>query len=200
MYQKLDSLDENLLDNTSICIVRDEHIAKALLRITREVQHQAFSIKEYPHINNGQNYYHLEASQHTKTKTDLAVTTLIKLESLIRSKVATRFPGTIMEYGFTQYPASSLGASLHKDFSYNMNCTITMFFGATSMYVADSSDTKKEYQINEGDIVIIRAPKNHTKEEIAMRPLHGIGPVSQSFIAFEAREVNLERKNLIKKS
>lgn len=200
MYQKLDSLDEKILEANSICIVRDEHIAKAALRIVAEIQHQAFSVKEYPHINNRQRYYHLESPLHIKTKTDLAVTTLIELESLVRSKVATRFPGTIMEYGFTQYPVSSLGASLHKDFSYNMNCTITMFFGATSMYVVDSSDTKREYQINKGDIVIMRAPRGYTKEEIAMRPLHGIGPVAESLIAFEAREVNLERKKLIKKS
>lgn len=200
MYQKLNNLGRRILDTSSVYIVRDEHIAKAVLRIAEDIQHKAFSIKEYPHINNGQKYYHLEVPQHTKTKTDLAVMTLIELESLVRSKVATCFPGTIMEYGFTQYPVSTLGASLHKDFSYNMNCTITMFFGATSMYVVDSSDTKREYQINKGDIVIMRAPRDYTKEEIAMRPLHGIGPVAESLIAFEAREVNLERKKLIKKS
>jgi len=183
-----------------ILIVRDRVISKALLCITKKIEHGAFTLKEYPHINNGQTYYHFVPTEALMKTGDLAVKSFVELEQLIRSKIAVRIPESEMQYGFTRYPVSMQGAAFHIDFSYNGNCTITFFFGYTSIFVAQNKngEGKVKYGIEPGDIVIMRAPRDTSSEEIALRPIHAVSSVSEAFYAFEAREVNMIKKNLKK--
>lgn len=195
-------ISEQLYASTGrgVVIVRDEELRDIVIELGASIEHQAFDLKEYQHINNGQTYYHFEPPTESSNTSDRAVKSLIALEQTIRSAIAPRFPESVLEYGFTRYPVSSQGAAFHVDFSYNVNCVITFFFGDTSIWVADTKegDNKTEYSINAGDIVVMRSPRNFQKEEIALRPIHAIGAVSTVLYAFETREVVPERKNALK--
>jgi hypothetical protein len=186
--------------NRGLVIIRDGELRDIVVELGASIEHQTFDLKEYQHINNGQMYYHFEPLIEFSSASDRAVKSLVALEHTIRSAIAAKFPESVFEYGFTRYPVSAQGAAFHMDFSYNVNCVITFFFGDTSIWIADTKeeDNKTEYSINAGDIVIMRSPRNFQKEEIALRPIHAIGAVSTAFYAFETREVMMERKNALK--
>lgn len=207
MYLELDEINKTIVSdfysqkNPGIIIIRDSLISTQILGLIKKVKHRKFSLKEYSHINQGQKYYNFDLPLVQKTGSDFATKSLIDIEAIIRSKLSNKHPDTILEYGFTHYPTSSKGANFHLDFSYNMNCTITFFFGATTMIIADTKqgENRKVYEIKPGDIVVMRAPINFSKDEIALRPIHAVGLVDKPFLAFEVREVNLERKNNVRK-
>lgn len=207
MYKKLNQLNKDVVDafyapaEPGILVIRDEFLSRPLLSFVKHIEHQEFSIKEYPHINQGQTYYHFAIPKEIETKSDFVIKTLVDIEYLIRSKVSGKNKKTILEYGFTRYPVSSQGATAHVDFSYNVNCTITFFFGKTTMNIAKTKEEKSgvEYVIEPGDIVVLRAPRSFEEKEVSLRPVHAVGAVEKELLAFEAREVDQERKQNIKK-
>ena len=147
-----------------------------------------FILKDHQEINNGQEYWNCSNGEYHNNPT---VKKLLELYRGIRLHFPSELKDTKLEYGFTRYPISKSGAAFHRDFSRNVNCIVTFFFGETTLYIADNKDglNSREYQISAGDIIVMRAPRGTSSVEKEKRPVHAIGVVPEVLYTFEIREV-----------
>jgi hypothetical protein len=148
-----------------------------------------FVLKDHQEINNGQEYYNCTGIG------DEQIEKLLQIYHSIQKSFSCEIKETVLEYGFTRYPVSRQGSAFHRDFSSNVRCVVTFFFGETSLIAAKN---KKEYMVSCGDIIVMRAPRNYMKEEVSMRPVHAIGRVRETLYTFEVREVDMRRRSAIK--
>lgn len=186
MHKKLSSTKETGWDFDGLYDERHNGIVvlsgvipqKKIAEIVMHIETLPFVPKEHQHINNGQ-----EQCCYVEPY-------LIEIYEQIR-RVIPKHPRSVLDYSCTKYPISEQGAYFHRDFSWNVNCIVTFFFGATTVAVAEDKLglNKKEYPVYAGDILIMRGPRDTTESEKSLRPIHAVGEVPTLMYAFEVREV-----------
>ncbi|MEO5646344.1 MAG: dihydroneopterin aldolase [Candidatus Paceibacterota bacterium] len=108
--------------------------------------------------------------------------------------------GDRLESKLIKYPISALGVGAHKDLSSNINFIVVMnLYGTTTFYT--SSDKKrsdeKAYIVEEGDIVIMRGPRNSTENDL--RPIHYVLDILEERLVFVCREIEDATEAVINK-
>ena len=173
--------------NSGVLIVRDSFIVEQ--KTLTLLAGCSWILKDHQEINNGQEHF-------VPTIGDIALQQKIRkfLEKAadIKKILIDGDSTGIIEYGFTRYPVSTQGALYHKDFSKNKNCIVTFFFGPTTFCVADNKTGlyERRYEIQPGDILLMRGPRDDSEREKALRPIHKIGKVPQILYTLEIREID----------
>jgi hypothetical protein len=199
IVKTFEKLDEKAIEyfynplNYGVIVLRDKAIASRMMTLYESVEHKEFELKEHQDVNNGQKHYLFYLHER---HLDFGLLGLLELYKWVRRPFGIYSRKTKLDYGVTEYPESGEGAKLHADFSYNVQVVVTMVFGETEFVVAcdKEGNVSKTYSLLAGDILFMRAPRNQTVAERAMRPVHGFGKVTKTTHTLEIREVDSKRK------
>ncbi|MEO5646345.1 MAG: hypothetical protein ABIO57_01075 [Candidatus Paceibacterota bacterium] len=179
----------NLYTGDGVVILKNVLSVNDVTHIVADIARQQFVLKEHQEINNGQEhcqYSHL---------------LLIDMYQKVVAALPLNALATSLDCSCTKYPVSLSGSAFHKDFSWNTGFVLTFFFGETVFCVADTREggNTRVYTVKAGDAVVMRAPRNYSATEIALRPIHAIGVVPNILYTFEIRQVDQLRKKLLEK-
>jgi len=182
--------------NYGVLVLKDKALQSRVMKLYESVRHKKFELKSDQHVNNGQRqylfYYH-------ERELNEGLLSILEVYKHVRKPFGTYEYPTELDYGVTEYPKSKEGAKLHVDFSYNVQVVITIVFGHGTFVVANSKDGEvfREYNLEPGDIIFMRAPRNRSSGERELRPVHGMGLVPKKFHTLEIREVDAIRRNQV---
>lgn len=178
----LGAMDETDLANVNKCIAQNESL---------------FEIKREKFIANNQLVALLYRGPFDKSSMEKTIFADIFRRYLsIRSDLQRFSPvaftdGSSIEVKLIRYPVSELGVDIHKDLSSNIN--VIVFFnleGAADVttFTDKTGSNPVSHPMRQGDISIMRAPRN--KDEADIRPYHAVLEVPESRTVLVVREID----------
>lgn len=193
------------------------HIKNALYTILNKEQllewyekkWPTFEKKEEKYIQNSQEVgvaYHgvFESLSRITDQQEIALHMLFhKIREGIKQYSTVPFEsGDLLEVKSMKYAVSNLGIGAHKDMSSDRNVIVVLnLYGTTTFYTATDKNrsNEKAYLIEPGDIVIMRAPRNMSKAERALRPIHYILDIAEPRAALIFREIDTVAAAIVNK-
>ncbi len=174
-----------------------ESVREDLLREIKNCQN-SFTVAPREYLNALQEFDHLYLGEADEKKTEGDFPWIFCLRDFYAgfyrklSRYAGFSAGSLNSIEIKRYPKDSLGLTPHMDQSAFVNLiSVFVLEGEAPFYIygQDRKTVLSELDSSPGSLILLRAPRN--RQERDLRPMHGVGRVTQERYTITFREQSL---------